>query len=630
MDKLIDFCEKIDSLTPQKAESFAKYLLNDNEKLETFVNLFLNENKTLSDHAFLFGLNYAVENLRIPFILYLNVPEFCDVTQARFERFSQEEEAFLKVILEQMLEKFLDFSYPESDLEGIEENIETLMLFYMNIFETDLMNFYQKRKAKHDQRPVQNIFEKLFNSAKTKIRKVNSEIELDPSPAQINALISIVENIELIAGQTQSEKGILLELIEEKDNLLMALKSFKEAAEEAEEVKIEEEKGEEVKGDGLESEKVVPVETKKKNKKNKKEEVPKLVYVEGDLELRTFFVFRSHSVIPENLEIEFKNYFLPWSEEMQERLEKLFCAFLNTHGGRVYLGVRDKDSCVFGLDLTTKDFDLLRLSVGEIMKRIEPKPESNEYEVHFIPVKNAEGEYMPGRYVPKIIVKRGRRNDLYFTSHGVTFERGFGAISQLKISDFKKAILKRGSISEKESEQENAIYNKKFDDPKPEIGIPKFMKVETKSKLQGLKALKVMKDKSNSLSKSKEGCVTEHKSIPIPIPPVNPPDLANFKVIFIGTPNLEQKLFETKFFPDFFKCLKEAPFSVNIQTIILVADHKQIYVQTSNNFANGLHDVIKIIANNKFKSNNPIVNWAFMDRYNKILVSKKYLEIQIN
>ena len=434
-----------------------------------------------------------------------------------------------------------------------------------------------------------------------------------------------------------------MELIEEKDNLLTALKSFKEAEEEAEEeVKMEAEKKEEVKGDAMEIEEVVAEEKKKKKKKKKekKEDKSKNVYVEGNLELRTFFVFKSHIVIPEDLEIEFKNFFLPWSEEIQGRLEKLFCAFLNTNGGRIYLGVRDTDSCVFGLDLTTKDFDLLRLSVGEIMKRIEPKPESNEYEVHFVPVKNAEGEYMPGRYVPKIIIKRGRRNDLYFTSHGVTFERRFGANSQLKIADFKKAIFKRWSISEKESEQENAIYNRKFDDPKPEIGIPKFMKIETKSKQKGLKALKVMKNKSISLSKSKEGglinskegapLVANNKTSPIPTPPVNPQDLTNVKVIFIGAANLEQAFFETTFFPEFFKFLKDSPFFKNIQKLILVTDKKQIYVQTSNNFANGLHDIIKIMAKNKFKSINPIVNWAFMDRYNKILASKKYVETQLN
>jgi len=420
-EDILKFCYNLSLLSPQQKSAYANALLNDNPKMETFVDkLFHYENNLLSDNFFLSALNFAVDHMRIPFILYLNCSEFCILIETRFKRLKKEEKVFLKEIFEKMFEKFLDYENLESNLD----NLEILVKLYLETFQSDLSTFYNERKGVNSKSP-QNDFERLYNSAKTKIKAANQEIQSDLTVEQIDKLIKFLESVEISLkfGQNPSEKTLLKELMEEKETLVYVLNSFypdnhpdnpqpkKPLPDKIEEeVKINHNPGYII----IEDEDDSKIPKKLKTQEIKKPE-------EKKLEEYTSLPFHSNVLFPEDIETEYKNYFFPLDEHHRKILRRTICAFLNTYGGRIYIGIRDEDQCVLGLELTTKDQDNVRLVIDDLLKEITPKVDPDECVTKFIPLKSyPENQFIPGCYVIKIIIKRGKLNDLYFTTNGLT------------------------------------------------------------------------------------------------------------------------------------------------------------------------------------------------------------------
>ena len=60
----------------------------------------------------------------------------------------------------------------------------------------------------------------------------------------------------------------------------------------------------------------------------------------------------------EDMKIELKNYTLPIKESRNKwNLLKTICAYLNSKGGTIYIGVEDKDGKVIGNILQRKEQD---------------------------------------------------------------------------------------------------------------------------------------------------------------------------------------------------------------------------------------------------------------------------------
>lgn len=94
--------------------------------------------------------------------------------------------------------------------------------------------------------------------------------------------------------------------------------------------------------------------------------------------------------ISEGRDVEFKggrDPFIPMSEKDvetdQRKYAKAVCAFLNTGGGRLYVGVYDKRRLVQGIRLSTPTDEFERSFVQRVRSHLEPKPSGDMVQFNF-------------------------------------------------------------------------------------------------------------------------------------------------------------------------------------------------------------------------------------------------------
>ena len=186
----------------------------------------------------------------------------------------------------------------------------------------------------------------------------------------------------------------------------------------------------------------------------------------------TFFIEgTSLAAFPESMTVEYKDYIYPFSNDtLKKKLKASICAFLNTNGGRILIGVRNTGFRVKGLFLTTNDQDNLIRDVDALLREFHPKVDPEEVTTTFIPIKKTDGSYKPGFYVVKILVRRGKPNELYFTAKDCYKRRNGQNESQMP-ANFKRDIIDRHAVSVQTHPE---LYKDKgeFNDPLPELGIP--------------------------------------------------------------------------------------------------------------------------------------------------------------
>ena len=179
----------------------------------------------------------------------------------------------------------------------------------------------------------------------------------------------------------------------------------------------------------------------------------------------------SLAAFPESMTLEYKDYIFPFSNEIvRQKLKNTICAFLNTNGGRILIGVGNDGYRVKGLFLTSNDQDDLIRDIDDLLKDFHPKVEAEEVITTFIPVKKKDSSYKPGFYVVKILVKRGKPNELYFTGKNC-FKRRNGLNEYQTAAYFKKDIIERAAIT---IVSHPDLFKDKgeFNDALPELGIP--------------------------------------------------------------------------------------------------------------------------------------------------------------
>ena len=139
---------------------------------------------------------------------------------------------------------------------------------------------------------------------------------------------------------------------------------------------------------------------------------------------RTFFRFME-SLPLENMEIEYKNYYFPFSMDQVNKLENCICAFLNTNGGRIFLGVKDDGNKVVGLKLNTQaKREEVMEQLTYIMESLTPKLKSDRWKIYFLPIKNEFGQDKGSFYVVKImIISKVDEKFLYSTRENKCFKR---------------------------------------------------------------------------------------------------------------------------------------------------------------------------------------------------------------
>ena len=163
---------------------------------------------------------------------------------------------------------------------------------------------------------------------------------------------------------------------------------------------------------------------------------------------------------------EFKNYLFPLNEKQGDELKRQFCGFLNSQGGRLYLGIND-DKIVKGVVLNYKRCDALRNLLVNYTYDFYPKCRLDKIKVYFIPIKSMkDNKFINNLYVVKIIVLKGESNILYsMTNKGFNSAiRLQGQCANLSAEEIYKEIIRRGAIKNNNLNIEN-----EFKDPEPEI-----------------------------------------------------------------------------------------------------------------------------------------------------------------
>ena len=167
---------------------------------------------------------------------------------------------------------------------------------------------------------------------------------------------------------------------------------------------------------------------------------------------------------------EFKNYYLPLTEEKGGELKRQFCAFLNNKGGRLYLGINDQ-KIVKGVILNYKKCDNLRNLLVNYTYDFYPKCRLDKIKVYFIPIKSMKNnKFINDLYVVKIIVLQGDPNVLYsMTTKGfISAIRLQGQCANLTAEEITKEIIRRGKLSETKKSINLYYANNQFNDPEPE------------------------------------------------------------------------------------------------------------------------------------------------------------------
>ena len=167
---------------------------------------------------------------------------------------------------------------------------------------------------------------------------------------------------------------------------------------------------------------------------------------------------------------EFKNYYLPLTEEKGGELKRQFCAFLNNKGGRLYLGINDQKT-VKGVILNYKKCDNLRNLLVNYTYDFYPKCRLDKIKVYFIPIKSMKNnKFINDLYVVKIIVLQGDPNVLYsMTTKGfISAIRLQGQCANLTAEEITKEIIRRGKLSETKKSINLYYANNQFNDPEPE------------------------------------------------------------------------------------------------------------------------------------------------------------------
>ncbi|XP_078094415.1 schlafen-like protein 1 [Mustelus asterias] len=114
---------------------------------------------------------------------------------------------------------------------------------------------------------------------------------------------------------------------------------------------------------------------------------------------------------------------------LKNHVRKYVCAFLNSEGGSLFVGVND-DGTVCGVECNHKDEDRVRLLIDSIVKGFKPPLFPNSYSITFLPVIK-DGDTGMFLKVVRLTVHPPKKNGdilLYETDQGEVYIRRDGSI----------------------------------------------------------------------------------------------------------------------------------------------------------------------------------------------------------
>ena len=185
---------------------------------------------------------------------------------------------------------------------------------------------------------------------------------------------------------------------------------------------------------------------------------------------------------------EFKNYTLPFSPEIIYELKRQYCGFLNSHGGRIYIGINDL-RIVKGLNLDNTQRDTIRKELVNYLNDFYPECRTNKINVYFIPIKSKQtNQIINHLYVIKIIIMPGEPYHLYSLSNKggfISTLRLPGQCINLTAEEIYTEIIKRGELLKRsdnnEENRKGDIKENIYEEPNENINESENEETDEKS-----------------------------------------------------------------------------------------------------------------------------------------------------
>ena len=322
---------------------------------------------------------------------------------------------------------------------------------------------WENYREKGEEEDAKNFLEDLLSECEKHLGQIKEEKKLSPASIEFyESKINDIKNFKNNKNKVEENPKNIIDNIENK-NMDIEDNNFNFENEEEEE---EEEENEEIKT----QEEVINdiIEQRKKPLKD-----------------RTYF-YKNELIGPDEDEyIEYKNYYFPLGKKQSE-LERQFCAFLNTNGGRIYIGIDDKKT-VKGV-VTYKKLSYYESIILNLVKNFKPKIEPKHYfKFYALPIRDKNnGKIIDNLYVFKIIIKRGDPTELYyiFDETGLNIAtRQAGQCPNLKASEIYEKIIERKNMKKLKQNQIINGDSVDFNDPEPLINKKIIKNENQKEKL---------------------------------------------------------------------------------------------------------------------------------------------------
>ena len=192
---------------------------------------------------------------------------------------------------------------------------------------------------------------------------------------------------------------------------------------------------------------------------------------EKELSKRTFFFKNEKLAYGEDQTTEFKNYLYPLIAGQEKELKRQYVGFLNSTGGRIYIGIND-GKVVKGVILSDKNCDFFRNRLVGFTGDFYPNCRLDKIKVYFIPIVNIfTKQFINNLYVVKIIIFPGDPYCLYsITKKGgfISAIRKQSQVFNLDAEEINKEIIERNELKKNLKNQiQIPRMSIGFDDPEP-------------------------------------------------------------------------------------------------------------------------------------------------------------------
>ena len=373
------------------------------------------------------GISFAHNFLQNSSIYYSLIGLYFDKKEKNDEKYSKK----ITLIFDACIDIF-KFSFSNDELNEIKE-----YLYEMKIIENK--NEIINAEPKDEEKLYENIYI-LLNGLKTLIEIGKDKEKID----ELNKkYLNIKKDIKILSNKTpgqinQAEIEFFNELIQEIDDYFKKI--------------------------NLQNTNIIINEIPENKKIEEIINIP--------LEQRTFFYLNEKIKETKNELIEFKNYSLPLTnKEDGEDIKRQICGFLNSRGGRLYIGINGQN-IVKGVVLNSKARDITRNNLINLTYDFYPNCRIDKILIYFIPVKEPKTkEFISKRYIVKIRVYPGDPEFLYsMTSVGYhSVIRRNELCYELNSAEICQEIIARDELKKIKNEDNNYIKESSIKDPEPEV-----------------------------------------------------------------------------------------------------------------------------------------------------------------